>query len=202
MKQLRASGCYNSHLEDEGSLRILVDDWFSSFLDLTDAQLTDACSRHLESEDGRKWPTKYDLREHIKAAANAHRKTFEGCDACDLTGWRELIRIDQADKRERHVAPCSCPKGYHLSHPPPIPPNYTGPKWPPPEPWDVVVQKWEAKGYRVLVATAEEPHFPLEAIDTSPATAARLAEAKEHTAELNAMVAKLVDKWRMEPEAK
>jgi hypothetical protein len=179
-------------------LRILIDDWFSSFLDLTDAQLTLACALWLEGEDGRKWPTKYDLRESIKVA-NAHTtKAFEGCPACDMTGWRELIRIDPSGKRERHVAPCSCPKGYHFSHPPPVPANYTGPKWPPPEPWDVVVQRWEAKRYQVLIASEDEPHFDLESLDTSEATRDRLIEARKHTKELEAMVAKLVDKFRMD----
>lgn len=197
---LRASGCYNAHLEDEGAIEVLASDWFSSFLDITDVELLGACSRWLESEEGRRWPTKYDLREGIKAAKAHTTKSFEGCEACDGTGWRELIRIDPADKRERFVAPCSCPKGYHFSHPPPPPANYTGPKWPPPEPWDVVVQKWDAKGYQVLVASEQEPHFGLEDLDTSEATRDRLIEARKHRAEIAAMTEKLVNKFRMFPE--
>ncbi len=210
---LRAGGCYNSHLEDEEALKVLVNDWFAAFEDLKDADILAAASAWLETEDGKRWPSKYDLREQLKRLRAAVPQTRKGCDACDRTGWRELIRILEP-LRVRFSAPCHCPKGYYFSHPPPRPPNYPGPDSPPPEPFDVVVDAWRRRGFEVLVATADEPHFPLEVIDPSERTRLRLEAARAETARRQAAAAVagvapgdvaglagvLANKWRMGPK--
>lgn len=171
----------------------MANDWFASFTDLTEAQLMDACTGWLERPDAHKWPTKFDLRETLKAFTKVKR--YEACAACDHTGWRELVRIGPKDSdRVRMVAPCDCSKGHHFSHPPPKKP--TDPDLPPPDPYDVVAAAWRRRGFTVLVANEDEPHFWLDDIDTSEATKARLALAKEHTVE--ALGALLANAWRMD----
>jgi len=175
---LRSGGCYVQHLELEGAVDELVVDWHAALVDLSDEQLRIAASTHLESEDGRKWPTKFDLREALKQASSRHPTARVGCDACDQTGMRELIRIDAENRRMRAVAACDCPKGQAISNPPTMPPNAPGRHWKPPESFHAVVAAWKRQGFDVLVASADEPHFALSEYDTSETTRERLAAAR------------------------
>lgn len=167
IQALRVGGCHNGQLDVDGALGILLEDWYAAFSDITDDELRHAArtwlDRARDAKGFRAWPSSGDLREALKANRVRVNVTTEaaGCPDCDYTGWRSLLRIDGKGHRTEAAAPCACPKGHRISHPPPLPSNYQGQRFEPPEPYDAVAASWRKVSHEVLVTDRTMTRFSL-----------------------------------------
>jgi hypothetical protein len=167
VQALRVGGCHNGQIDQDGALGIILEDWFIAFQDVTDDQLREAarawCDKPRDGRGFKPWPITADLREMLQGlrAAQRDQQKPAACIECDYTGWRQLLRVSGEGKRLTAAAPCDCPRGAKMTNPPPIPANYPGPRWAPPEGWRTVVEKWERQGYEVHHTSARFPVIPL-----------------------------------------